>query len=74
MDDEITMVVELDSTMALCVIAQIQLASRHPGNKGQSTEIAQKFARGLQVAVTKLHPEVANILEKGWDPAYDVEG
>jgi hypothetical protein len=40
--------VDIDLTLACCLIAQIQLASRHRKNNGASRQIAEGFARKLQ--------------------------
>ncbi|MCY4429229.1 MAG: hypothetical protein OXC11_02400 [Rhodospirillales bacterium] len=53
---------------AFALIGQIQLASRHPGNKGQPADIAREFADHL----TRDLPEVVQqVIAVGWDPAQD---
>lgn len=65
--------VDFDLVTAICVIAQLQLASRHPKNNGPSRALAEVFARMLQQKVAEVAPENAAIMEMGWDPGYDVE-
>jgi hypothetical protein len=60
-----------DRTTAICVIANIQLATRHPENVGPSRKIAEEFARELQARLIIDHPELEDVLEAGWNPAYD---
>lgn len=60
--------ITIDPPTALCVIAQIQLAIRHPENRGPSKGIAETFARKLQTALSRDHPELATVMELGWDP------
>lgn len=63
--------ISLDSVTAICIIVQIQLATRHPDNIGPSREVAEKFARQLQERVAAKVPEVAKLMELGWDPDFD---
>lgn len=63
--------VEFDVLTAMCIISQLQLATRHSANIGPSREIAEKFARILQERVIEVAPENAEILQKGWDPKFD---
>lgn len=64
--------VDIDLTLACCLIAQIQLACRHRGNNGASREFAEGFARKLQQLVVEIAPENATILEMGWNPDFDI--
>ena len=64
--------IDFDLTIAICVIAQIQLAIRHRANNGKSTAIAISFARQLQEMVVAVAPENATILEMGWNPNFDI--
>ena len=62
--------VALDPYMAFCVIAQIQLASRHPENTGRSLEVACQFAAELAKGL----PESARqVVAAGWSPENDVD-
>lgn len=63
--------ISMDVIVASCVIAQIQLATRHPKNTGSSRQIAEAFARELQNIVSRVSPENAELIEKGWNPTYD---
>ena len=65
--------VEIDVTTAICLIAQLQLATRHPENIGPSRQVAEAFARVLQQQVVEVAPEAAAILEMGWNPDFDIE-
>lgn len=64
--------VDIDLTLACCLIAQVQLACRHRGNNGASREIAEEFARKLQEQVVQVAPENSAILEMGWNPDFDI--
>lgn len=64
--------VEIDVLTAICVIGQIQLASRHHLNKGESKRLAIIFARQLQERVNKIKPEYAVLIEMGWNPDFDL--
>ena len=60
--------IEIDPYAAFCVVGQIQLASRHPENMGESLETACRFA----AALAGLLPETAQqVIALGWNPAND---
>lgn len=56
----------------MCVVANIQLALRHPGNTGPSTEAAQAFVLETQKELGSVHPIFARMIDQGWDPRFDV--
>lgn len=64
--------IEIDCAIGICVISQIQLAYRHPNNRGTAQRISEKFARELQSKISQAMPEVAVILEMGWNKEYDL--
>lgn len=55
---------------AWCLLAQLQLACRHPDNNGPSRKVAEEIARYLQTAVATT-PALAELAARGWDPTYD---
>lgn len=63
--------VHVDVITAMSVIGQLQLASRHHANNGESRKIAEKFARELQAMVADVAPENKELMEMGWNPAFD---
>lgn len=69
---DIEVFVAINIPTALCLISQIQLATRHPDNNGPVRGIAERFCRELQAIVCNLAPDLADIIEKGWNPEYDV--
>jgi hypothetical protein len=56
---------------ALSVIAQLQLASRHPENTGNTAGIARDFADWL-ILLLDPSPTVAEVLQRGWNPDFTV--
>ena len=60
--------VSIDRLTALVVIGQIQLALRHPNNRGRSAEIAVDF---VQLLAAKLPPTMQQTVEMGFDPSFD---
>ncbi len=64
-------ILEVDLVTALAVVANIQLATRHPQNTGPSRKRAEDFARQLQEGIVKLQPGLSDVLNMGWDPQYD---
>jgi hypothetical protein len=63
----------IDPISAFMLLAQIQLAIRHPSNQGTAAETAKLFARGLQERLVEMYPPIAGYLEKGWYPIFDVD-
>jgi hypothetical protein len=62
--------VDLSPLEIFCVLSQVQLASRHPENRGDSLVIAERALRRLQpyVGVTDA---LRRLAEAGWDPQFD---
>lgn len=54
-----------------CVLANLQLACRHPGNTGTPMREAHDFAVFLQTEKLELPPELAAIAEMGWQRIFD---
>ncbi len=54
------------------VFSHLQLALRHPENKGLSADIARKVAYRIQ---SKIAPNgaLAKVAQRGWSQEYDVE-
>ena len=63
--------IELSPVDALCILATIQWALRHPKNVGPSSQVAGEFARRLQDYLS-VNDEIKQICEKGWDSKCDV--
>lgn len=55
------------------VFCQLQLAARHPSNKGESALIARNFAMEIQRAVCSIAPELQSICDAGWHEENDIE-
>lgn len=56
----------VDRRTAWALLAQLQLALRHPNNTGQVAELAEAFARSLQERLG-LTGALAAVAEQGWD-------
>lgn len=69
-----TEIIDMASTPArlYILIAQIQVALRHPHNNGASAEIAREIALNMTEAVCHYVPEARESIEQGWNSAYDV--
>ncbi|WP_449420103.1 hypothetical protein [Phormidium nigroviride] len=63
--------VQLDPMVAIAIISQIQLASRHPENNGWMMTQAVEAARVLQTLFSPTSV-TARVLELGWDVDEDV--
>lgn len=62
--------IRINGLVAWMVLAQLQLASRHPFNDRQSLGYAVQFARALEREIAPAGP-LARLAEMGWNPAYD---
>jgi hypothetical protein len=59
--------------MLFAVLGNLQLALRHPGNKGPSTTIVRAFADLIQRALTDVNSDLGRVCERGWHSCFDVE-
>jgi hypothetical protein len=57
---------------AFILIAQLQLALRHPENDGGSSAIAYEIAEHLADAICHHIPEARELIEAGWNPENDI--
>lgn len=60
-------VAELDAVTAFTVLANLQLALRHPQNTGAGAELVRRFADLLARALGPA-PALARVIAAGWDP------
>lgn len=61
----------VDATTLLCIISQVQLATRHPHNNGPVKDIATDACKKFQKELVRLAPELNEIIEAGWNPDFD---
>lgn len=62
---------ELNPAAAFAVLANLQLAARHPGNNGPSVKIARGVAD--RIADHFDGPISREVIRQGWDPSFDVK-
>jgi len=62
----------MDPMTAWCVLGSLQLALRHPGHKGASAKIAERFARAIQASIAPPGTELGRLAERGWHAVFDV--
>ncbi len=62
---------ELTPDQAVVLIGQLQLALRHPENRGMSSDIAYDLASLLQVALQQQNPDIQPYLDAGWEENVD---
>lgn len=54
------------------IVGTLQLAWRHPGLDDRQRDVIERFARQLQEQMTSPEtPEIALVLEQGWNREYD---
>jgi len=58
--------------VAFIILTQLQLALRHPENRGVSASIAQDFARLQLEPIAGATPALRELIKLGWDPNHDV--
>lgn len=54
------------------LVAQLQLALRHPDNTGSSAAIARAMTENMAKVLYLYHPEAQRLIEMGWQPAHDI--
>jgi len=71
-DNDFVLPVYLDLTTALSLIGSLQLALRHPGNIGPSSQISRQFIDGIIGRMMDHgYPAHAELAQLGYDPAHD---
>ena len=64
--------IQTDGLTTFMLIAQLQLALRHPGNSGDSADRIRELAVDLQNQLLTRSPDLKPILDKGWHPEFDM--
>lgn len=64
-------ILDLDAGAACVLLAQLQLALRHPGNRGYSADIARRIADDLIAYLAAGDPTIEMLLRRGDNPTYD---
>jgi hypothetical protein len=65
--------VKLSALEAWILMSQIQLALRHPENKGEPAKIVETIARTIQKEFD-VDPVLTELAEQGWHAEYDGDG
>jgi hypothetical protein len=64
---------DLKPSEALTLVAQLQLAARHPNNAGHGKQLAISFIDAIRVwFATHACMAVVDVIRRGDDPAHDV--
>jgi hypothetical protein len=63
---------QIQPDAAYLLVAQLQLALRHPANRGPSANTIKNFAVELQRRIVERVPAAQEVLEKGWHPEFDM--
>ena len=64
-------VLHLTPVQAFMLIGQIQLALRHPSNRGISAAIAEDLAHMLERILSEHGPALAELIARGWNAELD---
>jgi hypothetical protein len=62
--------IEMDVLTAICVLGNIQLATRHPANTGPSVGYAVRWGRELQEKIVEKIPETIRDHGNGLGPQF----
>lgn len=60
----------LSKLQAWALLSQLQLALRHPENKGTTADVGRHFAKEIERQVAKT-PALAEVARRGWNEKYD---
>lgn len=63
---------EIDVKTAVCIVMSLQLAWRHPAISEWLKAEIQSFSSAFEMGIDIFVPGMFDLLEKGWDTAYDV--
>ena len=69
---ELPVHLQTDGLTIFMLIAQLQLALRHPGNAGESADKTRELAIDLQNQLRSRVPDIKPILDRGWHPEFDM--
>ena len=69
-DPERSVHLNMTRWQAYCLVAQVQLALRHPENTGASRPVVEGIARELEQLFSD-RPLMADLLKRGWRKEFD---
>lgn len=73
MHDPQTIEIGVSRWQLWCLCSQVQLACRHPHNRGIPRDVAEALSRNILLDITEDDPVLRAIAEAGWDPAQDAK-
>ncbi len=62
---------DIDGAVAFTLLAQLQLALRHPANDRAAAAIARTVAQEIEHCLAPTGPALAELIRRGWDPDHD---
>lgn len=65
------LMLQVRADQAFMLLAQLQLALRHPGNKGPSAFFARTLGATIQKHIS-VNATIEALCQKGWDPEFDI--
>jgi hypothetical protein len=65
--------VDVDVATMMSVVANLQLAARHPQNRGLAHEAAKAFVDQAERQLAALDPVFAEVIARGRDPKHDIQ-
>lgn len=73
MSDKTPLQVDIDIMSAWLLVSSLQLAVKHPGLSNPMKTMLTRIARTFQARIAEHHPEADELLNMGWNEAYDVD-
>jgi hypothetical protein len=73
MSDKTPLQVDIDIMSAWLLVSALQLTVKHPELSQPMKSMLTKIARAFQARIAEHHPEADELLEMGWNAAYDVD-
>lgn len=65
--------VVLDVATAYCIVAALQLATRHPSMSDWMKDEIKQAATGIQAGIDLYQDGAFDLLDKGWNPDNDID-
>jgi hypothetical protein len=64
-------ILETDAVTAWAILTHLQLALRHPANKGPTSVVVRRVAQDLVDTLAPPGSALREVADKGWDKAFD---
>lgn len=73
MSDKSPLMVDIDIMSAWLLVSGLQLTVKHPALSEHMKKALTGLAHQFQARIIEVHPEAEELIEMGWNEAYDVD-